>query len=186
MMAKEKVWVVVAMLLAAVGVVEIYLWTSENPGGVATSRNAASEHLEPGATAPSFEAVAYSGERKRIDYPASGPKTLVFIISLTCDTCTRTVPHWNRLAREAVERARTLGVVIGNYDNEMDLLRSKNLAFEAVRFSHPNTQFLYKVTRVPQTLLIEPGGKVEKVVLGELGAQDISDFLRRIGAPDLD
>ena len=63
-------------------------------------------HLEPGEVAPAFDASRFGGGQERVDYPANGGKTFVFVMSLTCGACTKTVPHWNRIADATRGQAR--------------------------------------------------------------------------------
>lgn len=179
---KDKHWLALAVGLAAVGAIEIYLWQSGREEANPPSPMPASPlefypHLRPGETAPAFDAERLGGGRERIDFPEKGGKTFLFILSLTCGTCAKTVPLWNRLARESEGRARVFGVVVDTYQNELELMRQKNIAFPTVRFPSKAVQLRYKVTKVPQTLLIGPGGKVEKAIVGLLSDAQVEELL---------
>ena len=139
-------------------------------------------HLEAGDEVPPFVAENLKGGTEAIDYPADGQKTFLFVLSPNCGSCLKMVPKWNRIVREIGDRARIFGLVVGSYQSEQKLLEQKELEFPALRF--PNEELLrrYKLNKVPQTILVAPGGRVEKNVQGELTDAQVEDLLDRVSA----
>jgi len=180
-LVKEKYWAIIAVVLLGLGGFEVY-WLSRGADDAEPPPVRPTEyfpHLEVGEIAPAFDAAKMDGGSERVSYPEAGQKTLVFVMSLTCGACTSTIPHWNRIAAQTKGQARALGLIVGSYENEAELLREKGLTFPALRFPDQKTQFLYKVTKVPQTLLVGPKGKVEQVIVGELAEPQIEDLIAR-------
>lgn len=176
---KEKYWALLAVLLMAAGGVELYLLERGPEKQESLTPSEYFPHLKPGEKVPAFDADRFGGGKERLDYPSTGGKTLVFVMSLTCGSCLKTMPHWNRIASETRGQTRTVGVVIGKYENEDELLKEKELGFPVYRFPDEKMQLVYKVSRVPQTLLIGPGGKVEQAIVGELSDAQIADLIGR-------
>ncbi len=188
----RKRWLAVALLFLAVGGIELYIWQSgRHPGEPSSSAEAGAIHplehfprLKPGEQAVAFEAERLGGGSERIDYPPDGPKTYLFQMSLTCGSCARTVPKWNRMALELEGRARVLGIVLGSYQREQELLEKKKLTFPAVRFPSREIMNAYKANKVPQTIVVAPGGTVEENVMGELSDQQVEELVALTPAGD--
>ena len=187
---KGKYRLAIVLVLTLVGGVEVYLGWSGRYGASSerSSRTPSPSpmeyfpHLKPGDPAVAFEAQRLPGGTQQIESPAEGPPTYLFVLSLTCGTCAKTVPKWNRLARELDGRARVFGIVLGSYQREQELLEEKGLAFPVVRFPNRETMERYKANKVPQTIVVAPGGTVESNVMGELTDDDIDELLSRASA----
>lgn len=185
---KQERWLALAVILVAVVGVELYVWRSGPSDQSADSSTVAPNfdpmkyfpHLEPGADAPAFEGEYISGGKESFNYPEDGGKTLLFVFSSSCGTCARTIPTWNQLAARIEHPARVFGFVIGSYQDERRLLAKENLDFPLLRFPNRDVVERYRISKVPQTLLIAPGGKVETVILGELTGTHVSDLLSRV------
>jgi hypothetical protein len=182
---KEKHWLILAAVLLAVGAVELYLWQAgqEETATPPTPVNPLDYYPRLGTNeiAPVFEADEIGGGRVRVDYPTGGGKTLLFVLSLTCGTCAKNVPYWNRLARETAGQVRIYGLVVDRfeYQRELALLKEKALEFPALRFNDKDLMLRYKVTKVPHTILVGPGGRVEKSFVGALDDDQFADLLAR-------
>ena len=180
-----KRWLAIALLLLGVGGIELTIWRNgqRNSGSSSYTETRAIQpledfpHLKPGEQALEFEAERLDGGSERIDYPLDGPKTYLFLMSPTCGKCARTVPKWNRMASQLEGRARVLGIVLGSYQTEQRLLEKKVLAFPAVRFPSKEILNAYKVKKVPQTLVVAPGGTVEESVMGALNDQQVEELV---------
>ena len=183
---KAKHWQAIVAVLAVVVGIEIYLVLSDDPppepaaetGGTAANY----PHLGPGENAPAFEAENFSGGRERVDFSVEAGNTFLFILSPTCGSCRNTLPLWNRLAGEIEGRARVYGLVMGSYQRGKELLEEGRLGFHALRFTNQDVIQSYKVRRVPQTILVAPGGHVIEAVVGELSEAQVKEFLRLAGA----
>ena len=107
-----------------------------------------------------------------------GGKTLFFVLSPSCGTCERTIPTWNRIARQSKAPVRIFGLVVGSYQGEKRLVEEDRLEFPVLRFTEKETLQQYKISKVPQTILVAPGGKVEKAIVGKLTDEQVDDLLR--------
>lgn len=187
---RHQLAIVIALVLF--GGIEVYVWRGEEQGSPETPREAATAvtpmeyfpHLRPGDEVVAFEAERLEGGTERIEYPADGPKTYLFVLSLTCGTCAKTIPKWNRLAQELDGSARVFGIVLGSYQREQQLLKEKGLAFPAIRFPSKEIMQQYKASKVPQTILVAPGGTVESNRIGELTDDDVDELLARAAVVD--
>lgn len=174
-----------------VGGIEVYVWKTGQVEKTANNEQAPAihplehfPHLTPGDEVVAFEATRLEGGTKRIEYPPEGKKTFLFLLSPSCGACAKTVPKWNRLASELEGRARVLGIVLGRYQSEQERLREKRLAFPVVRFPSREIMNRYKAYKVPQTIVVVPGGKVEENILGELTDQQVDELVARVKPED--
>ncbi len=185
---KERHWFLLAVVLLAVGAVELYLWQGsqavESPPPTKVNPLDYAPRLQTNEIAPVFEADRMEGGRVRVEFPESGGKTFLFVLSLTCGTCQKNLPYWSRLARESGVKVRTFGLVVDKleYQKEQALLKEKALDFPALRFTDKALMLSYKVTKVPHTILVGPGGRVEKTIVGALTQEQFEDLLARARA----
>jgi hypothetical protein len=130
--------------------------------------------LKPGETVPPFEATGINGEIREIKY--KGPTVLMFFLS-SCPVCHKMIPEWN----QAFERKPAgLEVVAVLMDREPPgFFAVTPVQFPVVRA--PSREFgkIFKVARVPITLRVAAGGKVEDVGLGILDPIRLGEFFRR-------
>ncbi len=184
---KQKNWLALAAVIIIVVVsVELYVWRSgpseELPDGAPTfDPMTYFPRLQPGEIAQAFEGEYIAGGVESISYPEDGGMTLLFVLSPSCGTCAKTIPLWNQLAAQIEPPTRVFGFVIGSYQGEKRLLEEKRLDVPLLRFPSPNVVQQYKITRVPQTILVGPGGKVETAILGELDSSQVRGLLSRLG-----
>jgi len=184
-LVKAKQWQAIVAVLAVVVGIELYLLLSDDPPPEPAAESgetiASYTHIGRGENVPAFEAEDFAGGRERIEFSAEGGKTFLFILSPTCGSCRDTLPHWNRLAGEMEGRARIYGLIMGSYQRGKELHDEGSLGFPALRFTKQEVVQSYKVRRVPQTILVAPGGHVIEAVVGELSEAQVEDFLRLAG-----
>lgn len=128
-----------------------------------------------GDVVPSFSAEAIDGSRRDVAYPKGSTTVLVFFLS-SCPTCHRMLPEWNRAWERRPKGLNIIGVLL---DREPPGWFAVNpVAFPVVR--SPGREFLktYKVSRVPLTLRVGPGGKVQDVGHGALDPIRLGELFR--------
>jgi hypothetical protein len=128
-----------------------------------------------GDVVPPFSADALDGTRREVTYPKGSTTVLVFFLS-SCPTCHRMLPEWNRAWERRPKGLNVVGVML---DREPPGFFTVNpVAFPVLR--SPGRAFLdtYKVHRVPVTLRVGPGGKVQDVGLGALDPIRIGELFR--------
>jgi peroxiredoxin len=187
---KQKHWLALAVFLGVVVGVELYVFRggpSAEESSVAPNFDPMTyfPHLEPGEIAPAFEGEYVGGGKESIGYPEGGGKTLLFVLSPSCGTCAKTIPKWSQLAAQLEPPARVFGLVIGSYQGEQRLMKDKSITFPLLRFPNRSVVEQYKISKVPQTILVAPGGRVEAAILGELNGSQVKDLLHRLaGRPE--
>jgi hypothetical protein len=119
--------------------------------------------LRAGETVPPFEATGVDGTIQEVKYAST--TVIVFFLS-GCPTCHKMLPEWNWAFERKGKGVQMIGVLM---DREPPGFFSVNpVSFPVVRT--PSREFgrIFKVARVPITLRVAAGGKVESAEMGVL------------------
>ncbi|MET0552000.1 MAG: TlpA disulfide reductase family protein [Vicinamibacteria bacterium] len=129
--------------------------------------------LKAGETVLPFEATGVDGTIREIKY--SSTTVIVFFLS-GCPTCHKMLPEWNWAYERKGKDVQMVGVLM---DREPPGFFDVNpVAFPVVRA--PSREFgrIFKVARVPITLRVAAGGKVESAELGLLDRIKLGALVR--------
>jgi thiol-disulfide isomerase/thioredoxin len=130
--------------------------------------------LKAGETVPPFEATGINGEIREVKY--KGPTVLVFFLS-SCPVCHKMIPEWNQAFERKPAGLEVVGVLM---DREPPgFFAVTPVTFPVVRSPSREFSRIFKVARVPITLRVAPGGKVEDIALGILDPIRLGEFFRR-------
>jgi thiol-disulfide isomerase/thioredoxin len=125
-----------------------------------------------GKTMPPLDTKAVDGSARRVDYKGT---TLLLFFSSSCPVCHRMIPEWNRAYEKRGKGVEIVGVII---DQEPPgWFQTMPVAFPVVRTSMDflNAQ---NIKRVPLTLRLSPGGKIEDLALGVLDPIRLGELFR--------
>lgn len=132
--------------------------------------------VSPGETVPSFDAEGLDGVVRHVDYPR-GSSTLVLFFLSGCPTCHRMIPLWNQAYQKRPPGLNVVGVLM---DKEPPgFFMATPISFPVVRSPGKDLLRAYKISRVPLTLRVGPGGKVEDVALGLVDGIRLGELFRR-------
>jgi len=122
-----------------------------------------------------FEAQGVDGTTYHVDY-AKGTTTILLFFLSGCPHCQRMIPEWARMFEERHDSLRILGVIM---DREPPGFFSANpIPFQVVRAPSPDFLRSYKIARVPVTMRVAPGGKIEDVAVGNVDGIRLGDLFR--------
>jgi hypothetical protein len=114
---------------------------------------------EIGAVVPPLDVTDMSGAARRVDYPESGPTTVIYIFSPDCPWCARNLGNLRAVATSVHGRFRLIGVSLKE-DGLRDYLAASKLPFEIYHSPTKASLSLYKLGGTPETWVIGPGGKI--------------------------
>ena len=115
------------------------------------------------------------GTPQHIDFPRGSTTVLLFFLS-SCPVCHKMIPIWNDAYERRAKGVRIIGVIL---DHEPPgFFMAMPVSFPVVR--SPGNAFMHahNVNRVPLTLRIGGGGKIEDVGLGILDPIRLGELLR--------
>lgn len=124
------------------------------------------EFLQPGDSAATIAVKTIGGVDSSIVYPADGKSSLLFVLSPTCPHCEQNMDWWSFLVRNIdTALCRVVAISIYPSDQTRTFLESRQPNFTTVIGTDPRFSKLYKISSVPQTILIQSGGIVPNVLL---------------------
>lgn len=131
--------------------------------------------LAPGDVVPAFDAEGIDGVVRHVSY-GKQPTVLLFFLS-GCPHCHKQIPEWNRAYERRPPGVNVIGVML---DREPPgFFVAMPVSFPVVRA--PNREFsrTFKVARVPMTVRVGPGGKVEEVGSGPTDPIRLGELFRK-------
>lgn len=133
------------------------------------------QHPTLGETLPALETQALDGSVRKIAYP-KGTTTVLLFFSSGCPVCHRMIPEWNRQYEKRAKGVEIVGVIV---DKEPPgFFQTMPVAFPVVRSPGHDFQNAHNIKRVPLTLRVAPGGKIEDLGLGVLDPIRLGELFR--------
>lgn len=132
--------------------------------------DAAAPQIVAGTQLRMLSGLALDGHVEAINLPTAGSKLLIVTFSPECPTCQANQEAWTKLADILRQHGmRVLWVSRDPIDTTKDYCLTHGIPFSEILADPPyRTYVQLGLARVPNTLLVGAGGKVEKVWLGRL------------------
>ena len=160
---RRAAWALVAAMAAAAATVQAQSGAHGNAPPAAPAPSA----LAPGETVPAFDAERVDGGTTHVAYPTGKTTVLLFFLA-SCPHCQRTIPLWNAAYQRRPKNTEVVGVMM---DREFPGFFSVvPVSFTVVRAPDREIMKAFKVSSVPVTLRVGPGGKVQDVQVGPTDA----------------
>ena len=131
--------------------------------------------LRVGDTVPAFHAAGFDGAVKSIDYP-KGTTTLVVFFLSGCPVCHKMLPLWNEAYARRPKSMTMVGVVLDQ--PPPGFLEAAQIAFPVLRSPGKEVLDAFKLRRVPYTVRVASGGRVEGAALGLLDGIAMGELFR--------
>jgi len=144
---------------------------------VLASRADRALEVKPGTTLPPLVGFDSNGDSFRVDYGQDRRKTVLFVLAPRCHACEENVPNWEAIINGLDQRSFRLVAVslqsegLNDYANRPGI----NQVPVLTKFD-PKYRVAYNLALTPQTILIDPDGKVEKVWTGIPKEEDKQDI----------
>ncbi|MEK4228913.1 thiol-disulfide oxidoreductase ResA [Solibacillus sp. FSL H8-0538] len=139
------------------------------------------EILKIGAEAPDFALVDLNGNTHRLsDYEGQG--VFLNFWGTWCEPCEKEMPAMNRqYASFKDQGVQVLAVNFAQSDFEVQkYVANMGLNFPVAIDKTKSVFTAYNINPLPTTILINPEGKVEKIITGEMSEAQISSFMESI------
>ncbi len=138
--------------------------------------------IPAGTQMPDLRGFDPDGKPVEVDYGKDPRKVLVLVFSPTCPFCEQNWPKWEQvissLDRSAV---RPVGVDVTSTSQAPFLSQHQLTGLPVFEKIDPKVMMNYHFQLTPQTILLDPAGKVEKVWTGVMTDSAVSDLKQRIG-----
>ena len=138
--------------------------------------------ISVGTVLPPMRGTNLKGEEVTINYKQDNRKTLLIVFAPDCPVCNASGSKWKKLIKAMDEEKFSVMAVslvpegTSDYVNRHDLSTIPVLA--RIR---PEDRAAYKLAQVPQLLLIEQSGKVEKVWTGAIRGTMSEEMQKSLG-----
>lgn len=130
--------------------------------------------LAPGDVIPPFDAEGVEGVMHHVSF-GKPPTILLFFLS-SCPHCQKQIPDWNRAFERRPPGVNVLGVMLDHEPPGFFL--ALPVSFPVVRAPREFSSRL-KIARVPLTVRVGPGGKVEDVGSGPTDPIRLGELFRK-------
>jgi peroxiredoxin len=166
-------------------IVEVVLLKQQNRELKSVVRAMASEAMEPLRPGDSVQAVGFQtmdGRRGELSYTDPGKKYLLFVLSTSCPHCERNLDLWSELVTfDGNRRCNIVGLRVDELQPTLDYASQKHLPFSLVSVAvdtgfHRN----YRISGVPETILVGGNGRVQRTWPGELNSDQTSEIKNMI------
>lgn len=172
---KKKKRLVIRTIILAVLVVAI----GYTVYGTATKDKV--ELIAVGSKAPDFTLVDLNGEKHKLsDYKGQG--VFLNFWGTWCKPCEKEMPAMDRQYKVFKDQGvQTLAVNIAQTDFEVQSFVDRyELTFPVVIDKTKSVQTTYNVGNLPATVLVDPDGKVAKIITGEMTEGNIASYMELV------
>jgi len=160
--------------VAANLVAALALSVSEVPADAPVTSSAGSL-LAAGDTVPPFDAQGLDGASQHVDYGKGSTTVILFFLS-GCPSCHKMIPEWNRAYERRPRGIRVIGVLL---DKEPPgFFIATPVSFPVLRSPGPEFSRIFKLHKVPLTIRVAAGGRVEDVGVGQLDPIRLGEIFR--------
>jgi peroxiredoxin len=167
---KTQLWSIILIVLVLVMGVEILLLVQENRElRVALKAPERSlKILNPKERVPPLSGIDQKGEEVKVEYPSS-KRTVLFWFSAECPSCEYNLEFWKQIYEKySSGMLRFFGVTSSDEDKTKEFIKKFQLEFPVLVLSDFSLLEKYRVEVIPQTMLIDTSGMVQKVWPGSL------------------
>jgi peroxiredoxin len=167
---KTQIWSIILIVLVVVMGVEIFLLVKENQklrAALSLPRGPI-KILNPEEKVPSLVGINLKGEEFKVEYPSS-QKTVLFWFSSICPSCEHNLEFWREIyQKHSSDRLRFVGVTHSGEEKTGEFVAKFQLEFPVLIVSDLALLDQYRVEVIPQTMLIDSTGIVQRVWPGPL------------------
>lgn len=139
------------------------------------------ELVKVGSDAPDFTLVDLNGEKHKLsDYEGQG--VFLNFWGTYCPPCEKEMPAMDRQYQVYKDQGvQILAINIAQTDLEVQGFVDKyQLSFPVPIDKTKDVRDAYNVTNLPATVLIDPDGKVAKIITGEMTEADIASYMELV------
>ncbi|HEY2499369.1 MAG TPA: redoxin domain-containing protein [Candidatus Angelobacter sp.] len=138
--------------------------------------------LAAGTQMPDLQGFDPDGKAVEVLYGKDQRKVLVLVFSPTCPFCDQNWPKWEQVI-SSLNRSvvRPVGVDVTSTSTAPFLQQHQLVGLPVFEKVEPRVMLNYRFQLTPQTILLDPAGKVEKVWTGVMTDSALVDLKQRTG-----
>ncbi|WP_312125097.1 thiol-disulfide oxidoreductase ResA [Lysinibacillus boronitolerans] len=139
------------------------------------------EGIQVGENAPNFELVDMNGKKHNLsEYKGQG--VFLNFWGTWCKPCEREFPIIDKYYQEYQDEGiQVLAINIAETDFTVNqYIERKGLTFPVLIDNSKSVMNAYNIKPLPTTVLVNPEGKIEKIITGEMSDQSILNYMKQI------
>lgn len=165
--------------------VEVVLLTNENrelKNSLRVNSQPPADALTPGDKLEAIKVRTLDGQAAEFTYSDSSKKYLIFVLSTTCPHCEKNLVAWNSLSRQfSPDSVMIFGVSLDGFSETQEYITAKDVRFFTASAADTSFGRKYKISGIPETMLVSGRGILEKVWIGELNPNQLHEIRQLIG-----
>lgn len=175
--AKNKIGTLLMIVLGAVLLLVNVLLAQQNKKlKVLARRPDRALEVKPGTALPPLEGLDGNGNRHSVNYGQDSRKTVLLVLSPRCRACEENMPNWEAIINGHDQRSFHLAAVSLQSEGVKEYASRRAInQIPVLTEIDPKSRVAYNLALTPQTILIDTGGRVEKVWTGLLRGEDKQD-----------
>jgi len=139
------------------------------------------DSLEPGDVVPAPIVQSLSGKGFIINF-LENSKTVLLVFSTECSACERILPYWREIIRACQRNEYSVfGISLDGHIQTTRFLQIHDLALKTFIISNQEIMYGYKLHFLPQTIVIDQHGRVERIWRGVFRERDKADVEEYFG-----
>jgi len=140
---------------------------------------ARSRDPQPGFYVPAIDIETVTGEPVRLGESAEGFVQMLFVFNTTCDFCKSSVPAWKEIASQLGHNGdvHVYGVSLQSVEETKGFVSEHSIEFPVVSLTDRKLRALYRSHLVPQTVVLDPKGRVEYARVGAVTEDALIDSI---------
>jgi hypothetical protein len=136
-----------------------------------------------GAQMPDLRGFDLAGKPVEVLYGKDPRKVLVLVYSPTCPFCDQNWPKWQAMITSLDPSVvRTVAVDVSSSSSEAFLQQHQLAGLPVFEKVDPQATVNYRFQLTPQTILVDPAGKIERVWTGVLNDSALTEIKQLSGA----
>ena len=170
---KKRYYVRFVLLVLMVGIVIFTIYSNLSKG-----KNSV---LQVGDEAPDFVLTDMNGEKHQLsEYRGQG--VFLNFWGTWCKPCEREFPLMDKQYQDVKDQGlQILAVNIGESDFVVQKFIDRlGLTFPVLIDDNKSVMESYNISPLPTTFLINPEGKIEKIITGEMSEESIKEYMAQI------
>jgi len=170
---KKRFYMRLILLVLMVGIISFTIYSN-----LTKEKNSV---LQVGDEAPDFVLTDMNGEKHQLsDYRGQG--VFLNFWGTWCKPCEREFPLMDQQYQEVKDEGlQILAVNIGESDFAVQkFVDRKGLTFPVLIDNNKSVMETYNINPLPTTFLVNPEGKIEKIITGEMSEEKIKEYMSQI------
>ena len=170
---KKRFYMRLILLVLMVGIISFTIYSN-----LTKEKNSV---LQVGDEAPDFVLTDMNGEKHQLsDYRGQG--VFLNFWGTWCKPCEREFPLMDQQYQEVKDEGlQILAVNIGESDFAVQKFIDRlGLTFPVLIDHNKSVMETYNINPLPTTFLVNPEGKIEKIITGEMSEEKIKEYMEQI------